>query len=375
MNKIFTVKNEDKNSKARTGILHLSHGDVETPTFMPVGTNSAIKALKHSDLEKIGFNLMLSNTYHLFLRPGDKVIENYGSLHSFNNWDKNILTDSGGFQVFSLAGMRKIKDDGVKFRSHIDGAYHFFSPESVVDFQVKLNSDIQMVLDVCTAPDISEKKAKEAVYLTTEWAKKALLQSKKYDNYKGSLFGIIQGNFYKELRKISAEQILDLDFPGVAIGGLSVGESEEVFAEFLNYTASFLPKNKPHYLMGIGTPEYIFEAVENGIDMFDCVLPTRIARNGSAFTKNGIIALKKAEFALDKRPIEEDCPCTACQSYSRGFLRHMVKSNEILAPMLITEHNLTFLYRLLVDIRKSIENSNFLEFKKEFLYKYNNGIV
>lgn len=372
---LFETTAHDSQTEARLGKLHLPHGTVETPVFMPVGTASAVKALKHADLADIGYRLMLSNTYHLYLRPGAEVINAFGSLHRFCGWQHNLLTDSGGFQIFSLSPFRKIRHEGVRFRSHIDGSYHNLTPESVVDFQTILNSDIQMVLDVCTEKGISEKKAKEAAYITAEWALRAKKQwlQKKEEGYEGQLFGIIQGNFYKDLRKMCAEQINEIDFPGIAVGGLSVGEEKNEFADFLSYTAQFLPKNKPRYVMGIGSPDYLFEAVANGIDMFDCVLPTRVARNGTAATDDGWLALKKQQFAFDSAPLQEDCPCTACRTYSRGYLRHLVKAGEILAPMLITEHNLTYFYRLMERIRKSIRENRFTEFKDAYLHRFFGG--
>ena len=365
MKPLFEILHRDRSSKARTGRLFLPHGSVETPVFMPVGTAGTVKAMNHDELERIGWRLMLSNTYHLYLRPGAEVISAYGSLHDFNSWRHNILTDSGGFQVFSLAPFRKVRREGVRFRSHIDGSYHTLTPESVVDFQTVLNSDIQMVLDVCSEKGISEKKAKEAAYITAEWAQRAKLKIKPY----------IQGNFYKDLRKMSAEIVNEIDFPGVAIGGLSVGEEKNEFSDFLAYTAALLPDEKPRYVMGIGTPDYLFEAVENGIDMFDCVLPTRVARNGTAASDDGWISLKKERYAFDRRPISEECPCSACRNYSRGYLRHLVKAGEISASVLITEHNLTWFYRLTEEIRRSIREDRFSEFKKSFLTRFSGGRV
>ncbi len=368
---IFKTLEQDTNSKARTGILSLAHGDVSTPAFMPVGTNGTIKAIHHETVDTMGYKLILGNTYHLYLRPGIEVIKHYGSLRRFSNWSHNILTDSGGFQIFSLATFRKIREEGVRFRSHIDGSYHNLSPEDVVDVQVALGSDIQMCLDVCTPPDISYKKALEAVNITSRWAKRAKKRWMESDNnYEGKLFGILQGNFYEDLRKKSAEEILELDLPGIAIGGLSVGESTDKFLQFLSYSSELLPSAKPAYLMGIGTPDYILAAVENGIDLFDCVYATRIARNGTVFTTDGLLALKKATHALDKGPIEQGCKCRACTQYSRGYLRHLFKTNEMLGPMLATEHNLQFLYNFIRDIREHISNGSFVQFKKDFLSKY-----
>jgi queuine tRNA-ribosyltransferase len=299
------------------------------------------------------------------------VIEKFSGLHKFSNWDKNILTDSGGFQVFSLAPFRKIEEQGVYFRSHIDGSYHRLSPEKVISIQKSLGSDIMMPLDVCSEPGITRKKALDALIKTTDWLKRSKEEWLKESSRKpGFLFGIIQGNFFRDLRKRSAEEIISLDLPGIAIGGLSVGEEYDQFIDFLSYTAEFLTYEKPHYLMGIGTPDYILDAVENGIDIFDCVFPTRIARNGSVFTLDGIIALKKEQFRLDESPVDPDCECYCCRHYSRAYLRHLFKAREIFGPMLATYHNLFFLNSLSKDIRKSIFDNRFTEFKKEFLDRY-----
>ncbi len=373
---IFTTKVRDRETSARTGRLDLPHGSLNTPAFMPVGTNGTVKAIHHETVESMGYNLILGNTYHLYLRPGLEVIKHYGGLHKFSSWKHNILTDSGGFQIFSLATFRKIREEGVRFRSHIDGSYHNLTPEDVVMVQEALGSDIQMCLDVCTPPDITHKQALEALNITSRWAGRAKQRWLETDeNYHGKLFGIVQGNFYKDLRKQSAEEIISLDLPGIAIGGLSVGETYDKFVEYLSYTAEFLPDNKPTYLMGVGTPDYILEAVENGIDLFDCVYATRIARNGTVFTRNGLVPLKKAVHAMDDGPLDTGCSCRACTQYSRGYMRHMFKTNEILGPMLATEHNLTFLYTLVEDIRESIENSTFREFKKDFLKNYSSKKV
>ena len=370
MESIFKLIHKDLHSKARIGVLELAHGDVQTPAFMPVGTNGTVKALHHSTIDNIGYNLILGNTYHLYLRPGLKVIKSFGSLHEFSNWNHNILTDSGGFQVFSLSAFRKIKDEGVRFRSHVDGSYHELTPENVVDAQIIFNSDIAMCLDVCTPPSIPENEAREAMRLTHKWAEKSIKHRNKFPEYLGSLFGIIQGNFVKELRRESALRISELDFPGIAIGGLSVGEPFSVYSDMLSYTVQFIPENRPLYVMGIGTPEYILEAVENGIDIFDCVFATRTARNGAVFTPYGMINLKKAVNEFSHDPIVEGCQCTACTQYSKGYLRHLFKTKEILGPMLASEHNLTFLYNLLEDIRSSIRDNNFVKFKNEFLELY-----
>ncbi|MDR2793174.1 MAG: tRNA guanosine(34) transglycosylase Tgt, partial [Treponema sp.] len=318
MSDFFTIHHTDR--LARTGVMALPHGTVETPAFMPVGTNATVKALSREDLLEIGFEIILSNTYHLYLRPGPDVIQSAGGLHSFMQWERNILTDSGGFQVFSLAPFRKIRDEGVQFRSHIDGSYHNLTPETVVDIQTVLNSDIQMQLDVCAPWDTARKDAVSALKTTAQWLTRAkrrwVLQQES--GYKGSLFGIVQGNFYKDLREESAALTVAADTPGIAIGGLSVGEPKEVFLDYLAFTASLLPAEKPRYVMGIGTPEYILAAIENGIDMFDCVFPTRTGRNGHVFTRKGAVSLKRLDNKFEQRPIDEACACKVCRTYSRA---------------------------------------------------------
>lgn len=362
---------KDKNTRARRAQMELPHGVVETPTFMPVGTNGTVKAVVHSALEEMGYNLILGNTYHLYLRPGMEVIKEAGGLHNFSTWNKNILTDSGGFQVFSLSEFRKIKEEGVKFRSHIDGSYHHFTPENVVEIQEVLGSDIQMVLDVCTPPGIDKREAKDAMDLTHRWAKRALNRWHNCsEEYNGKIFGIIQGNFFEDLRKESAEKLIEMDFPGYAIGGLSVGEKPAVFKEFLHYTSQFLPEDKPRYVMGIGTPDYMLEAVEAGIDIFDCVYPTRIARNGTCFTSEGQIALKNQRFTLDQNPIDPTCDCPVCKRYSRSYIRHLIKCKEILGPILTTQHNLYFMYKLMESARNHISKGTYHSFKEDYLDKY-----
>ena len=373
MNCVFTKLHSDCNSKARTGVLHLPHGDVKTPVFMPVGTNATVKAVTKDSLEEIGFEIILANTYHLYLRPGSDLLEQAGGLHGFTGWNKNFLTDSGGFQVFSLSSFRKIKEDGVTFQSHIDGSKHFLTPESVVDVQCQFNSDIQMQLDVCTGFGIEHKQAKEALRITNNWllrAKKEWLKLKDEKNYSGLLFPIVQGNFFKDLRKESAEFVTQQDFPGIAIGGLSVGEKFDVYSDILSHTVLYLPEDKPKYVMGIGTPDYILEAIENGIDMFDCVLPTRNARNGSFFTKDGPIAIKKEMYTKDFGPIDPECNCKVCKNYSRAYLRHLYKNNEILSSMLASYHNLYFLNNMIKEVREAIEQDKFVEYNKNFLNRY-----
>ena len=374
MEMIFTELNKDSQSAARTGILHLPHGDVETPVFMPVGTNATVKAVSKDSLEEIGFQLILANTYHLYLRPGPDLLEEAGGLHGFSKWNRNFLTDSGGFQVFSLAPFRKITDEGVQFQSHIDGSRHFLTPENVVQFQSQFNSDIQMQLDVCTGYGTERKEAEKALKITSDWAVRAKnrwLAVKSEKKYQGNLFAIVQGNFYKDLRAKSADFVASLDTPGIAIGGLSVGEPHDVYNEFLAYTAELLPAEKPRYVMGIGTPDYILDAVENGIDMFDCVLPTRNARNGSCFTHDGNLSIKKEKFIHDYLPIDPECGCKVCREYSRAYLRHLFKNGEILSSMLLSYHNLYFLHNLMSETRRAIKEGTFRTFKAEFLKRFN----
>jgi queuine tRNA-ribosyltransferase len=342
---------------------------------MPVGTNAAVKALSKGDLEEIGFEIILSNTYHLYLRPGTDVIGAAGGLHRFMGWDRNILTDSGGYQVFSLAPFRKISPEGVQFRSHIDGAAHFLSPEKAVDIQALLGSDIQMQLDYCTGFGVSRKEAEEALDITGRWLSRARSRwlEQRGRGYGGELFAIVQGNFFADLRERSAAFCAGADTPGIAIGGLSVGERPEVFFEYLNLTAALLPQDKPRYVMGIGTPAYILGAIEAGIDMFDCVAPTREGRNGRAYTGRGPLSIKKAENLMDFSPIDEGCPCKVCRTYSRSYLRHLFKTREILCSMLLSYHNLFFLHDLVKKARQALAEDRFLYFKKEFLSRYQEG--
>jgi queuine tRNA-ribosyltransferase len=372
----FTITARDKLSAARTGVLHLAHGNVTTPVFMPVGTNGTVKALTKDDLKEIGFNIILSNTYHLYLRPGQEVIQKGGGLHRFINWERNILTDSGGFQIFSLSALRKITMEGVLFQSHIDGSRHFLTPEKVTEIQALLGSDIQMQLDYCTPWGASRKECEKALSITDEWlgrAKNTWEKTISQSEYRGSLFSIVQGNFFRDLRQRSAEICITSDTPGIAIGGLSVGEPCELFNETLAYTAAFLPEEKPRYVMGIGTPEYILNAIEYGIDMFDSVLLTREARNGRVYTRQGPFALKKTENTLDFSPIDKECSCKVCREYSRAYLRHLFKTQEILCSMLASYHNLYFINELVANCRNAITENRFLEYKKDFLSRYKGG--
>lgn len=372
----FRIEATDTRTAAREGTLTLPHGVVSTPLFMPVGTNGAVKAISHDRLEEMGFRLILGNTYHLYLRPGVEIIRAAGGLHAYTSWRGNILTDSGGFQIFSLAPFRKISREGVWFRSHIDGSSHRLTPEMVVEIQEAFGSDISMPLDVCTPPGIDYRTAFEALETTSDWARRSVLRWRELGadaGTSGMLFGIVQGNFYEDLRRRSVDETLALGLPGIALGGLSVGEPPEVFRSFLASTAALLPKELPRYVMGIGTPEYIFEAVANGIDLFDCVFPTRIARNGAAFTKTGIISFKREQHARSFAPIEESCGCRVCRRYTRAYLRQLFKAREILGPMLATEHNLHFMLQLMEEIRSSIRSGTFVELKRSFLDLYRGG--
>jgi queuine tRNA-ribosyltransferase len=373
----FSVVSFDSATSARTGILKLPHGAVSTPVFMPVGTGGTVKAITVEDLWEIGFEIVLSNTYHLYLRPGMEVIDAAGGLHRFMAWERNILTDSGGFQVFSLSNLRKYSSEGVWFQSHIDGSRHFLSPEKVVEIQYTIGSDIQMQLDVCNGWGSSYKDSEKSLSITSEWLgrAKSTLEQKQAEGYEGSLFSIVQGNFFPDLRKRSADACIAADTPGIAIGGLSVGEPAEAFTETLNFTAALLPIDKPRYVMGIGTPEYILYAIENGIDMFDCVLPTREGRNGRVYTRSGPFALKKSENRMDFMPIDKKCGCKVCRQYSRAYLRHLFKNQEILCSMLASYHNLFFLQQLVLDARRAIEENRFSIFKKEFLSCYKEGVI
>ncbi|MCD6436557.1 MAG: tRNA guanosine(34) transglycosylase Tgt [Clostridiales bacterium] len=364
----YELIKEDKHTGARVGRLHTPHGIIDTPIFMPVGTKATVKSMTPEELKEIGSEIILSNTYHLEMRPGSDLIKKAGGLHKFMNWDKPILTDSGGFQVFSLGDLRKITEEGVAFQSHIDGSRHFISPEEAVKIQTNLGSDIMMAFDECPPYPAEYDYVKNSLERTTRWAERCKVAHTNTENQ--ALFGIVQGGVFKDLREQSAKGLIDLDFPGYAIGGLSVGEPKDLMYEVLDYTTPLLPKNKPRYLMGVGSPDALFEGVIRGIDMFDCVLPTRIARNGTAMTSAGQISIKKAKYFDDFSPLDENCDCYTCRNYSKAYLRHLYKENEILSSRLFTYHNLHFLLKLMKDIREAIMNDNLLEFKKEFFEKY-----
>ena len=372
---IFEIRHESTDGKARTGVLHLPHGDVQTPVFMPVGTNATVKALTKDDLDEIGFEIILANTYHLYLRPGPDIIEEAGGLHGFSGWKRNFLTDSGGFQVWSLSKLRKITEEGALFSSNIDGSRHMFTPERVVDIQAQFNSDIQMQLDVCTGFGVDKKEAIHALEITKNWLRRAKEEwIRKCDmGYKGVLMPIVQGNFFEDLRKHSAQFVSEMNLPAIAIGGLSVGEPPELFASMLDFTVAYLPKEKAKYVMGIGTPDYILDAVHSGIDMFDCVLPTRNARNGSYFTRDGNLPIKQERFARDFSPVDPECNCKVCKNYTRAYLRHLFKSQEILGSMLASYHNLYFLHNMMAEIRNAIQENRFEEYRTNFLKRYHSN--
>ncbi len=369
--KTFILKTKDVETKARRGVLKTHHGEIQTPFFMSVGTNATVKSLTNEDLEGMGAQIVLSNTYHLYLRPGLELIKNTGGLHQFMGWDKPILTDSGGYQIFSLAKFRKLTDKGVEFRSHIDGSLHFFTPEDIVDVQGILRSDIMMPLDECAPYPCDEKQAKEAVKRTGLWARRSrehFLKSPYHERQ--SLFGIVQGSHYESLRRMSAEEIVGIGFDGYAIGGVSVGEPIDLMFEAISHVIPFLPTDKPRYVMGIGMPDQIVRAVGEGVDMFDTCVPTRYGRYGSAFTRQGRIIVRNLEFAKDMRPLDETCDCFVCKRYSRSYIRHLFTIEELTGLRMTSYHNLYFYIKLMAQIRAAIEANKFLEFQKEFLSCY-----
>jgi queuine tRNA-ribosyltransferase len=359
----FQIEHQEAQSRARTGIFRTSHGAVRTPVFMPVGTQGTVKALTPEDLLSLGVEIILANTYHLYLRPGHERVARLGGLHSFMHWQGPILTDSGGYQVYSLGALRKISPEGVSFRSHLDGSSHFLTPELAVQIQEGLGSDIAMCLDECTPYPASYEYARFSLELTRDWA----LRCKKAHRQEGqALFGIIQGSTFKDLRKESALSIGEIGFDGLALGGLSVGEEKTERQDIINSTLPLLTEEKPRYLMGLGTPEDLVEGVGAGADMFDCVLPTRNARNGMLFTWKGAIIIKKAEYAEDPKPIDPDCDCYTCRNYSRAYLRHLYLSKELLSYRLNTVHNLYYFMDLMRTLRDAVVQDRFLAFKKNF---------
>ncbi|WP_288794694.1 tRNA guanosine(34) transglycosylase Tgt [uncultured Megamonas sp.] len=352
---------------ARAGRIHTPHGSFDTPIFMPVGTQASVKTLAPEELKEMGAGIILSNNYHLFLRPGSKLVKEAGGLHKFMNWDRAILTDSGGFQVFSLGDLRKISEEGVTFRSHIDGSKKFLSPEIATQSQMDLGADIIMAFDECVPYPADFKYTRESMELTLRWAQRC---KDTMTNPNQGLFGIVQGGMYKDLRIECANRLVDMDFPGYAVGGLSVGEPKELMYEMLDITLEHLPQNKARYLMGVGTPDCLVEGVMRGIDMFDCVYPTRVARNGTAMTWNGRLVIKNAQYEHDFHPIDEHCNCYTCRNYSRAYIRHLVRVNEIFGLRLLTIHNLHFLIDFMRQMRQSIMEDRFPEFYRKFTAKF-----
>jgi len=362
----FELQTEDTQSAARAGVIHTPHGDIPTPVFAPVGTQATVKTLTPTDLHDLQATLILSNTYHLYLRPGADLVADFGGLHQFMQWDGPILTDSGGFQVFSLKGLRKVDEEGVTFQSHLDGSKHRFTPEGVIAIQEKLGADIIMAFDECPPPDDYDYNV-QALNRTHRWAERCQAAQSRPDQ---ALYGIVQGGIFADLRAQSAEFLSQLDFPGYGIGGLSVGETKAQMHEMLEVLHPILPRHKPRYLMGVGSPEDLFECVARGVDQFDCVLPTRIARNGAVFTRHGRVSLRNARFKADHAPIEAGCQCYTCRTFSRAYLRHLLIAKEILALRLTTLHNLHFMLETMRQIRHAIVEGSFTTFKQEFLNDY-----
>ncbi len=367
----FTVTAKDSKTSARTGVLKLTHGEVKTPCYMPVGTQASVKALSTEDVLACGSEILLANTYHLMLRPGADLIEKAGGLHKFMHWDKPILTDSGGFQVFSLADLRKITEDGVQFQSHLDGSKWEMNPESATALQHKIGADIIMAFDECIPYPSAEDYVDQSVQRTTRWAERCLNAHRKSGKETTqSLFGIVQGSNFPHLREKSARQLVALGFPGYAIGGVSVGEPKESIYEVVKYTAPLLPEDKPKYLMGVGTPEDLWECVERGMDMFDCVMPTRIARNGTALTRKGRVILKNAQYNGDFSSLDPECTCECCRNYTKAYLRHLLQAEELLVLRLLSLHNLHFMMEICGMMQKAIREDRFPEAKRQFMKGY-----
>jgi queuine tRNA-ribosyltransferase len=372
----FEIKKTDS-SGARRGILTTPHGPVDTPFFMPVGTQGAVKALRNEALEELGAQIILGNTYHLYLRPGSESIRKLGGLHKFMSWNAAILTDSGGYQVFSLSALRKLTEDGVRFRSHLDGSEHLLTPEKAVEVQLALGSDLAMVLDECIGTPAPREKAEAALKRTTAWAKRARNYFQERAQQNGELaqwqFGIVQGATFADLRRESARQLLEIDFPGYAVGGLAVGEPHEMTCEMAAEVTALLPKEKPRYLMGVGRPEQIADYVALGIDMMDCVLPTRAARHACVYTSEGRVLIKNARYAQDEQPLDPNCTCSVCRRYTRAYIRHLFATGELTAAILATHHNVHFYLDLMRQIREAIEFGNLVKFSSEVRARYAAG--
>ncbi len=366
----FEIEACDASCLARSGRLYLPHGEVETPIFMPVGTQGSVKALAQEDLHAIDARIILSNAYHLYLRPGTDVLDAAGGLHTFMRWDRPILTDSGGFQVFSLADLRKVTPEGVTFQSHIDGSRHFMTPEKAIDVQVSIGSDIMMCFDECTSYPATREAAAKSMRMTLDWAKRCKARWLERSPERQALFGIVQGSVYDDLRAESAAGTVEIGFPGYAIGGVSVGERKDEMIRVVEWTAPKLPDACPRYLMGVGPPEDFLHAIEHGVDMFDCVMPTRNARNGSLFTSEGRLNIKNQRFGTDFGPLDPACACPVCQTYTRAYLHHLFKAGEIAVLRLNTLHNLFFMLQLAARVRSAIREGRFLAFKQAFLKSY-----
>lgn len=364
----YELIKEEKHTGARLGKIYTDHGVINTPIFMPVGTQATVKSMTSEDLEEMDANIILGNTYHLYLRPGQEIMEKAGGIHKFMHWNRPVLTDSGGFQVFSLNDLRKISEEGVEFCSHLDGSRHFMTPEKSIDIQNSIGADIIMCFDECAPADADYEYTKKSMEMTVRWAKRCKEAHKRPDEQ--ALFGIVQGGMYDDLRAECVEKLLDIDFPGYSIGGLSVGESKETMYHILDVTAPLLPKDKPRYLMGVGSVDALLEGVIRGIDMFDCVLQTRIARNGTAMTSQGKIVVRNATYKEDFTPLDPECDCFVCRNYTRAYLRHLIKANEILGARLLTYHNLYFTLNLMKKVRTAILNDNLLELKESVFQKY-----
>ena len=369
----FTLEATDPNCGARAGTVHLPHGDVQTPIFMPVGTQATVKAMSVDDLETMHAQIILGNAYHLYLRPGTELMERAGGLHKFMQWDKPILTDSGGFQVFSLGDLNKVTADGVEFQSHIDGSKHMMTPERATDVQISIGADIMMCFDECTSHPATHEQAAKSLRMTLDWAQRCKDRWVEREISNQALFGIVQGNVFEDLRLESLAGTVDIDFPGYAIGGVSVGESKDEMLQVVEWCAPKLPEEKPRYLMGVGPPEDLLGAIERGVDMFDCVMPTRNARNGSLFTSVGKLNIKNARYKDDFGPLDPACACPVCTRYTRAYLSHLYRCGEILGIRLNTLHNLYFMIDLAANCRQAILDGNYLEFKRAFLAAYAGG--
>ncbi|NQT33445.1 MAG: tRNA guanosine(34) transglycosylase Tgt [Candidatus Omnitrophica bacterium] len=368
----FTITHKDKNTRARCGRIDTLHGKVETPVFMPVATQGTVKAVSARELHDTGVEMIISNAYHLYMRPGAEIIQKAGGLHKFMGWDGVITTDSGGFQIFSLAELRKIREDGVEFQSHIDGARHFFTPEKIVDFQLLLASDIMMPLDECVHYPATRDYVESSVEVTLNWAKRSKDRLIEKEG-QSALFGIIQGSTYKDLREKCTLELVSMDMDGYSLGGIGVGEPTDVINEITDFTAGLIPEGKVRYLMGVGVPSDMLEAISCGVDMFDCVIPTRNGRNGQALTSSGKKQIRNAAFKEDFVPIDAECDCYTCKNYSRGYIRHLFNAEEMLGPRLVSLHNINFYVKLIHLSREAIREGRFEEFKKEFISRYEAG--